>query len=63
MKEHVLLNANEESVSRSNLDGGLDVQVSASDLLAQLADLRTDRGPELLTEALSPEKPSCSALG
>ena len=55
LKEHVLVHANEESVSGSNLDGWLDVQVSASDLLTQLSDLRTDRSPELLTEALSPQ--------
>ena len=53
LKEHVLLHANEESVSGSNLDGWLDVQVSSHNLLTQLSDFGTDRRTELLTKALS----------
>ena len=55
LKEHVLLDAHKESVSGSNLDGWLDVQVSTRDLLTQLSDLSTDRSPELLPKALGPQ--------
>ena len=51
LKEHVLLDAHKESVSGSNLDCWLDVQVSTRDLLTELSDFGTDRGAELLTKA------------
>jgi hypothetical protein len=53
LKEHILLDAHKESVSGSNLDGWVDVQVSSRDLLTQLSDFGTDRRPELLSKALS----------
>jgi hypothetical protein len=45
IKKHIPVHANVETVAKGNLDRGLDVQVSAGHIRAQLGDLTSDHAP------------------